>query len=373
MNIRIVTDTLSHSPAVLISVYLHRLSECGLTSRCCSALSSALSAPHSPLTELQLDDNQLGDSGVTELCEGLRSTNCKLEKLCLRLCELTSGCCSALSSGLTAGHSRLTELDLSENKLGDSGVSELCRDLRDPNCRLEKLSLDSCHLTSGCCSAVYLALSAPHSPLTELNLRNSELWDSGVTELCEGLRSENFFLMNITLYTITHSQSRSLSLLFPSLYPHSLPLCELTSGCCSALSSALSAPHSPLTELNLSDNRLEDSGVSELCEGLRSENCKLEKLRTVGSPEMFICCFYFLFLFLSQIHQNFSCRSLLSHCSLTSGCCSALSSLDLCINELGDSGVSELCGGLRNPNCKLKKPDFNVIILSDLLISFNLL
>uniref|UniRef100_A0A8C4SS34 NACHT domain-containing protein n=1 Tax=Erpetoichthys calabaricus TaxID=27687 RepID=A0A8C4SS34_ERPCA len=57
-------------------------------------------------------------------------------------------------------------------------------------------------------------------------------------------------------------------------------LCHLTSTCCSALSSALSAPHSRLTELILSsNNNMDDSGVNQLCEGLRSENCKLEKLQ----------------------------------------------------------------------------------------------
>ncbi|XP_039616344.1 NACHT, LRR and PYD domains-containing protein 3-like [Polypterus senegalus] len=53
----------------------------------------------------------------------------------------------------------------------------------------------------------------------------------------------------------------------------------LTSRCCSALSSALSAPHSRLTELDLRGNyNMEDSAMDQLCEGLRSENCKLEKL-----------------------------------------------------------------------------------------------
>ncbi|XP_039618289.1 NACHT, LRR and PYD domains-containing protein 3-like [Polypterus senegalus] len=60
--------------------------------------------------------------------------------------------------------------------------------------------------------------------------------------------------------------------------------CRLTSTCCSALCSALSAPYSRLTELNLSNNEnLEDSGVDQLCVGLRSENCKLEKLRPKDS------------------------------------------------------------------------------------------
>uniref|UniRef100_A0A8C4TBW6 NACHT domain-containing protein n=1 Tax=Erpetoichthys calabaricus TaxID=27687 RepID=A0A8C4TBW6_ERPCA len=57
------------------------LDSCGVTSRCCSALSSALFCGLSPLTELYLYNNKLGDSGVAKLCEGLRHGNCTLEML----------------------------------------------------------------------------------------------------------------------------------------------------------------------------------------------------------------------------------------------------------------------------------------------------
>ncbi|XP_051777667.1 NACHT, LRR and PYD domains-containing protein 3-like isoform X31 [Erpetoichthys calabaricus] len=293
------------------------LSWCYLTSRCCSALSSALSAPHSRLTELKLSDNNMEDSGVDQLCEGLRSENCKLEKLTLSECRLTSRCCSALSSALSAPHSRLTELDLSKNNMEDSGVDQLCEGLRSENCKLEKLNLFRCGLTSRCCSALCSALSSLHSRLTELNLRYNNMEDSGVDQLCEGLRSENCKLEKLNLW-----------------------YCHLTSRCCSALSSALSSLHSRLTELNLSDNsNLEDSGVDQLCEGLKSENCKLEKLN-------------------------------LSDCRLTSRCCSALSSalcaphlrlteLNLSSNNMEDSGVDQLCEGLRSENCKLEKLDLS--------------
>ncbi|XP_039618252.1 NACHT, LRR and PYD domains-containing protein 3-like [Polypterus senegalus] len=288
-----------------------RLSECSLTSECCSALYSALSDEHSRLTELELHSNKLRDSGVTELCVGLRSENCKIKRLSLTKCGLTSGCCSILSASLSAPHSRLTELQLDENKLKDSGVTDLCEGLRNTNCKLESLRLDSCHLTSGCCSALSSALSAPHSRLTDLNLSDNKLENSGVTELCGGLWNKN---CKIEILSLSH--------------------CHLTSRCCSALSSAFSAPHSRLTKLELNDNKLGDSGVDQLCEGLKSENCKLK-----------ILC--------------------LSKCHLTSGCCSALSlvlsaphspltELDLSINQLGDSGVTVLCKGLRSENCKLK-------------------
>ncbi|KAG2467002.1 NLRP1 protein, partial [Polypterus senegalus] len=60
---------------------LHQLYSCGLTSACCSALSSVLSSPNSRLTELWLSNNKLGDSGARQLSEGLRSDNCKLTDL----------------------------------------------------------------------------------------------------------------------------------------------------------------------------------------------------------------------------------------------------------------------------------------------------
>ncbi|XP_051777897.1 NACHT, LRR and PYD domains-containing protein 3-like isoform X8 [Erpetoichthys calabaricus] len=118
------------------------LSLCRLTFRCCSSLSSALSSPHSRLTELGLSFNDnMGDSGVNQLCEGLRSENCKLEKLNLWSCGLTSRCSSSLSSFLTSPHSQMTELDLSRNNLEDSGARQLCEGLRSPNCKLETLRL----------------------------------------------------------------------------------------------------------------------------------------------------------------------------------------------------------------------------------------
>ncbi|XP_051780885.1 NACHT, LRR and PYD domains-containing protein 3-like isoform X2 [Erpetoichthys calabaricus] len=289
-----------------------RLWSCGLTSGCCSALSTALSASHSPLTELDLKGNELGDSGAIELCEGLRSKNCKLEKLSLASCLLISRCCSALSSALSDEYSRLTELDLSHNELGDSGVTELCEGLRNTNCKIKKLKLWSCGLTIRCCSALSSALSTSHSPLTELDLRGNGLKDSGVIEFSEGMRSKHCKLEKLGLWS-----------------------CSLTSRCCSALFSAVSDEHSQLTELNLSQNELGDSGVTELCEGLRNTNCKIKKLN-------------------------------LEYCRLTSRCCSTLSSalsaphsrlteLKLSYNNLEDSGVDQLCEGLRSENCKLEK------------------
>uniref|UniRef100_A0A8C4SPB1 NACHT domain-containing protein n=1 Tax=Erpetoichthys calabaricus TaxID=27687 RepID=A0A8C4SPB1_ERPCA len=300
-----------------ISTHLYRLPSCGLTSGCGAALSAALSSRHSCLTALYLRDNKIGDSGVCQLCEGLKNPNCKLKTVNLRSCGLMSGSCETLSSALSTGHSRLIGLNLRENNLGDSGMCLLCEGLKNKDCKLETINLSSCGLTSGCCSALSSALSAEHLNLTELWLAKNKLEDSGVYLLCEGLRNPNCKLQQLGLSS-----------------------CHLTTGCCSALSVAFSAKHSKLTGVWLGYNKLEDSGVSLLCEGLRNTNCKLEKLW-------------------------------LESCGLTSGCCQALSSvlstghsnlteLELNFNKLDDSGVHLLCEGLRNPICKLKKLDRTV-------------
>lgn len=55
--------------------------------------------------------------------------------------------------------------------------------------------------------------------------------------------------------------------------------CRLTTQCCESLSSALESSNSPLKELDLSNNYLQDSGVNLLSNGLKSSNCQLNILR----------------------------------------------------------------------------------------------
>ena len=57
----------------------------------------------------------------------------------LQRCGVTDEGCAALASALRSNPSHLRELNLSENKLGDSGV-KLLKDLEDdPHYKLERL------------------------------------------------------------------------------------------------------------------------------------------------------------------------------------------------------------------------------------------
>ncbi len=61
---------------------------------------------------------------------------------------MTDEGCSAVTSALKSNPSHLRELDLSENKLGDSGVKNLRDLLMNPQCKLEILALVSLHSTA---------------------------------------------------------------------------------------------------------------------------------------------------------------------------------------------------------------------------------
>ncbi|XP_048853343.1 NACHT, LRR and PYD domains-containing protein 12-like isoform X2 [Brienomyrus brachyistius] len=289
-----------------------RVGRCELTEKCCESLASALRSNSSPLRELDLSNNDLQDSGVKLLSVGLEDLHCKLEILRLSGCRVTEEGCSYLASALRSNPSHLRELDLSYNHPGDSGVKLLSAVLEDPSCKLEKLKLSGCRVTEEGCSSLASALKLNPSHLRELDLSYNHPGDSGVKLL-----------------------SAALGDLHCKLEILRVGRCELTEKCCEALASALRSNSSPLRELDLSDNDLQDSGVKLLSAGLGDLHCNLEILRLSGC----------------RVTEE-GCSSLAS--ALRSNP-SHLRELDLSYNHPGDSGMKLLSAVLEDPSCKLEK------------------
>ncbi|XP_047657681.1 NLR family CARD domain-containing protein 3-like isoform X2 [Tachysurus fulvidraco] len=168
------------------------LRRCNLTVRSFSVLSSALISNFCTLRELNLSENNLQDSGVKLLSAGLESPHCTLEKLDLRDCNLTEESCRVLSSVLTY---KLRKLNLSDNKLQDSGVKLLSDGLKNPHCTLEKVEMWECGITDDGCVALASALkSNSSSQLRELDLNDNKTGDSGVKLLSEILNDTQYKL-----------------------------------------------------------------------------------------------------------------------------------------------------------------------------------
>ncbi|XP_073698641.1 NACHT, LRR and PYD domains-containing protein 3-like [Garra rufa] len=288
-----------------------RLINCGVTYEDCAALSSALRSNSSHLRELDLSENNLGDTGMTLISDGLKDPHCKLEKLRLSECGVTDEGCAALSSALRSNSSHLRELYLTENNLGDTGLKLISDGLKDPHCKLEILWLSDCGITAQGCAALSSALRSNSSHLRKLDLSENKLRDAGLKLISDGLKDPHCKLEKLRLRD-----------------------CDITDEGCAALSSALRS-NSHLRELDLSENnKLGDAGLTLISDGLKDPHCKLEILELIN-------------------------------CGITDEGCAALSSalrsnsshlreLDLSWTKLGDAGLKLLSDAMKDPHCKLE-------------------
>ncbi|XP_029953785.1 NLR family CARD domain-containing protein 3-like isoform X2 [Salarias fasciatus] len=162
---------------VLKTARVAKLNACKLTAACCAALATAVSSPR--LRELDLSHNNLKDAGLMQLSASLKTS--KLEALRLRSCGLTEHSSVALASVISSASCQLKLLDLADNDLQDEGVKKLSNGVGSPHCQLETLSLSLCRVSEDGC--IFLASALLSSRLTELDLSYNHPGPSGLTLL----------------------------------------------------------------------------------------------------------------------------------------------------------------------------------------------
>ncbi|KAI4891367.1 hypothetical protein NFI96_030147 [Prochilodus magdalenae] len=333
----------------------------------CDSLTTVLGTNPLLLKELDLSGKIQGDLQMKKICGLLVDSHCRTQKLKLTKCSVTEADCASLSSALCLNPSHLTELDLSDNNLGNSGVKQICSLLKDQSCKLQSLGLSFCSITEGGLAALTSALkSNSSSQLIKLDLRGNDPGDTEMGELVKlfGTSHKKLRLLNSKdaeeAYNCLHKLLQEDPLLLKGLdlsknKPNSIQVKQLSAlledphfrlekltlyksgsitGRDSAdLISALTVNPSHLRELDLNQNKLDHSGVQKLCDLLQNPHCKLEKLKLV---------------------KTFTDRS---YFGLGTALCtnpSYIRELDLSKNKLGDTEVKELCILLKNENCKLQ-------------------
>uniref|UniRef100_A0A8C1MJS5 Uncharacterized protein n=1 Tax=Cyprinus carpio TaxID=7962 RepID=A0A8C1MJS5_CYPCA len=176
------------------------LSYCSITEKQCLILTSALKSNPSHLRELNLSRNKLlGDSGVKNLSDLLMNTQFKLEKLDLCGCSIPEKQSLILTSALKSNPSHLRELNLSVNQIKNTGVNHLCDVLKDSRCKLERLSLCGCSIPEKQCLILTSALKSNPSHLRELDLSGNQIKNTGVNHLCDVLKDSHCKLERLSL------------------------------------------------------------------------------------------------------------------------------------------------------------------------------
>ncbi|XP_018531197.1 NACHT, LRR and PYD domains-containing protein 3 [Lates calcarifer] len=149
---------------VMKAAQVAKLNACNLTVACCKKLAEVISS--SQFRELDLSNNNLADSGIELLSDGLKDS--KLETLRLRSCNLTECSSDVLASFISSASCQLKLLDLTDNDFEDGGVARLSAGLGSPHCKLEILTLPLCRVTEEGCT--FLASALNSSRLRELDL-----------------------------------------------------------------------------------------------------------------------------------------------------------------------------------------------------------
>ncbi|XP_049322375.1 NACHT, LRR and PYD domains-containing protein 12 isoform X4 [Astyanax mexicanus] len=337
-----------------------------------ASLTESLGTDPLLLSELDLSGKIQGDSEMKKLSHLLEDSHCRTKKLKLNNSSITEEGCAALSSALCLNPSHLIELDLGENKLGNSGVMKLCELLNNNFCKLQRLGIADCCITEKGYAALASALkSNPSSTLMELDLRGNDPGDEGVQLLTDLTKNENSKLKTLRLLK-SPAAEKAHATLTKKLGANPLRLREMVlkgeiqgdsglkqlsdllkdSHCrieilglsnsniteegCAALSSSLCSNPSHLIGLDLCENKLGNLGVQQLCSFLNNTHCKLQQFRLS---------------FCSITEEGYAALA----SALKSNPSSLLTELDLRGNDPGDTGVDLLTDLQNDPASKLKK------------------
>ncbi|KAK3548695.1 hypothetical protein QTP70_016573, partial [Hemibagrus guttatus] len=312
--------------------------------KACDDLTKALGTNPLLQTELDLSGKISGDSGVKQLSVLLKDPQCRTETLRLNKSSITHRGCTDLISALTSNPSHLTELDLSENTLGNSAMDKISTLLQNSSCKLQKLVLSDCNITEEGYTALIKALKSNRSSLIELDLRGNDPGASGLKELRNLMNDKKCKLKTLRVLKSPDAQKAS-----------------------DHLTEVLGINPILQTDLNLSGKIDGDSGVEQLSVLLKDPHCRPETLH-----------FQSFSVVMSSLRRTdvplhtevlkkkpvINCAFRLSECNVTEKGCSALltalrsehstlKELNLSKNRIQDSGVKLLSEELKNKLCKL--------------------
>jgi len=162
------------------------------------------------VTELRLDYNQMGDTGLQLLSEGLQSVPA-LHTISLEVNSIGSHGVSFLSKSLLSTSTGLQAVLLNNNCIRDVGVETVCKALCRSNTVLNSLHLQEVGLTARGCSAIRTLLEKCQTLRTLLLSRNPDIGDAGAAILAEGLAASTLKQCSLADIGITHRGAEAIA------------------------------------------------------------------------------------------------------------------------------------------------------------------
>jgi len=166
----------------------------GIDDKDCKTIAHLIASGSLPkLTYLKLDDNQIGDAGMSALASAIASGSmAKLAVLSLSHNTIGDADMSALAGAIASGSlGTLNELYLASNQIGDAGMTEFSRTIASGSLRnLTVLDLDNNQIGDvGMAEFSRAIASGSLRNLTWLDLDENEIGDAGMAKFSRAIAS----------------------------------------------------------------------------------------------------------------------------------------------------------------------------------------
>ncbi|KAG0697589.1 hypothetical protein DFH29DRAFT_945339 [Suillus ampliporus] len=199
----IISQLNSSRPITKLKLNNNRLGDDGVSALFAFLRSPAASRHRSTILEIHLNDNGIGCRGLRDIADYMDGNEVALKILWLANNKLGSDTDVLAWFAATVNRSRLEFLSLTGNhKLGGAIVETFFRHLRAPH--LRELHINAMGLTTRCASGLAEWISSGHNgkacSLHTLKCSGNSLGIKGVWEVIHAIEMGNWSLMNVEVY-----------------------------------------------------------------------------------------------------------------------------------------------------------------------------
>ena len=169
------------------------LSNCGIDDHSIGLMMGELSkyaeaCPEGALhrvTELDISKNKIGDNGIAHIATALQ-TNTTMRTLNISWCGISDEGAESLARALAVNRS-LQDLNISDNEIGDNGIAHIATALQT-NTTMTKLHFSQCSISDEGAESLARALAVNRS-LQDLNISDNEIGDNGIAHIATALQT----------------------------------------------------------------------------------------------------------------------------------------------------------------------------------------
>ena len=199
------------------------------------------------VTELDISNNKIGDNGIAHIATALQ-TNTTMTRLCISMCSMSDEGAESLGRALAANRSNaMQELYISGNKIGDNGVASIATALQT-NTTMTILDISECSMSDEGAESLARALIANRSnAMQKLYISGNKIGDNGVTSIATALQT------NTTMTVL------------------GISACNMSEEGAESLARALAISRS-LQVLLMHYNDISDNGIAHIATALQTNN-----------------------------------------------------------------------------------------------------